>query len=297
MGFRNAASLSLATVLGLSGVANAADVPRSRSIGEKHARPSLICETTSLIAGQTAWLGVHFDIDEGWHVYWNGQNDTGFPIGVELSLPKGFTAGPTHWPAPMRHVAPGDILDHIYEDSVTLAIPIFVPADAKGNAEFTAKLSWLVCREACVAEDAVVSITLPVKPAAEGASLTPTPSASAAEFKKARARWPQPMNAASRVSLQWTDDKVVLSAPGAAQMAFFPELDCTAIDNLVKSGAAKADRLELKLQPEDEGLPRLRGVLEVRRGTGSTVWFEVNQTPADATDPKAAQNPPTKPRK
>ena len=45
----------------------------------------------------------------GWHVYWNGRNDTGTPVRITLTVPEGFAAGDVLWPAPVRHVAAGEI--------------------------------------------------------------------------------------------------------------------------------------------------------------------------------------------
>jgi hypothetical protein len=97
----------------------AMDFPADR-IEENHATPEIILEDDAIAPGGTTWIGVRFKIENGWHLYWNGRNDSGSPPSFAGELPAGYTLGEWLWPAPKRHIAPGDILDHIYEDSVLL---------------------------------------------------------------------------------------------------------------------------------------------------------------------------------
>ncbi|MEO1318875.1 MAG: protein-disulfide reductase DsbD domain-containing protein, partial [Pseudomonadota bacterium] len=68
---------------------------------------SLIAEQDTVRPGQTLLLGLHFELEDGWHIYWDGFNDTGFPPMVEWSLPEGVSVGPMLWPAPERYISPG----------------------------------------------------------------------------------------------------------------------------------------------------------------------------------------------
>ena len=36
---------------------------------------ALISESTTVLPGQNVLLGLHFELAEGWHVYWDGFND------------------------------------------------------------------------------------------------------------------------------------------------------------------------------------------------------------------------------
>ncbi|MCC6321755.1 MAG: protein-disulfide reductase DsbD N-terminal domain-containing protein [Phycisphaerales bacterium] len=234
--------------------------------------------------GKTLWLGVHFQIQKDWHIYWNGRNDSGFPVETEITAPPGYTVGGLKWPAPKRHVAEGEILDHIYEGSVTLIFPVEVPAEAKGTADFAAKLSWLVCNESCVAEDAEVRVSVPV-----GQPGVPAEANAQAKrpFAEARARWPKPIGTAARV--EWNGSTATVQVAGAASLTFYPLGDCSEIDGLIRSGTAKGDQLKLQVATTRGVVPELHGVLEVTRtGTGPaastpvTEWFEIQTKPISA---------------
>lgn len=151
-----------AGLLAACGGAGADDAEQPQ--GGDAVKARLISERVRLVPGQEAWLGVTFEIRPKWHLYWNGLNETGGPPEVALTLPAGFTAGKIVWPAPMRHVLGGDILDHIYEKRVTLLIPVRVPASAEpgSTARFQAALTWMVCEEVCVLGETSVSLGLPV---------------------------------------------------------------------------------------------------------------------------------------
>lgn len=263
------------------------------------AQPSLITEANELIPGKVTWLGVHFKIQKNWHIYWDGRNDSGFPVEVSISASPGYKVGQLKWPAPKRHIAEGEILDHIYEDSVTLAFPVEVPASAAGSAEFSAKLSWLVCHESCVAEEAEVRLTLPVSTTGS-IEPTPAPGSPAAVskplFAEARAKWPKPLpeaGAPDSPKLAWQGTKVSITVDGAHELLFYPFADCSDIDHLIKAGAARGNSLNLKLRAEKGVSPVLHGVLEVRRSAkpdgsdrSSTEWFELRQkasTPSQST--------------
>src|SRR5262245_51700008 len=92
----------------------------AQSAEREPAKARLVSEFDALVPGKTAWLGVSFDLDPEWHLYWCGQSDSGAPIHVEFTLPAGYKGGDLVWPAPKRHLSPGDLLDHVYEKRVTL---------------------------------------------------------------------------------------------------------------------------------------------------------------------------------
>ncbi len=233
------------------------------------ARPSLITETQTASPGASFNLAVHFDLEKNWHLYWRGQNDSGQAPEIKLTLPEGWKSGPVQWPAPTRHVLPGDILDHVYFNSLTLIIPIEVPASEPptGAKTVSAELSWVVCDEACVIGNATVSreITLAPAPAAGSTpSARPELSKDAKAFDAARARHPKPLPAtagAPRVTV--ADGAVSISAPGAKKLSFYPSTDSAPASNLIADGEAQGDRLTVRLDSSATDRTRVKGILEV----------------------------------
>lgn len=253
----------------------------------EHAQVALITEHTSLVPGATAYLGVHFKLDPHWHVYWNGRSDSGGPIEIELTLPAGYSAEPTLWPAPKRLISEGDILDHVYEDEVTLIIPVRVPAGATGSANISGKVTYVICNTACVFENAKLSLDIPLAPKAAKPEL----GKHAKLFGATRARLPKPLPTGdSAPTIKREQHTAVISAPGATALAFYPAADCIGLVDLTKTGSANQPRLTLKLDPESESSLSVSGILEARypdpRGT---VWYTIG--PIAAPQSPAVQKP------
>jgi DsbC/DsbD-like thiol-disulfide interchange protein len=106
-------------------------------------------------------VGVLFEMDPGWHVYWKNPGDSGLATEVRLELPAGFDAGPLQWPLPVRFIQPGDLIAYGYEGAVLLAAELNTPSSMpEGSIELAASVSWLACKEKCVLGAAELRQTL-----------------------------------------------------------------------------------------------------------------------------------------
>lgn len=227
----------------------------------RHATPTLIAETRSLVPGQATTLAVQFEIEPRWHLYWPGRNDSGFAPEIKITGPAGYEFGEPLWPAPKRHIQTGGILDHVFEGRLTVLIPLTVPTSASGGAsgevKFEAELSWLACERVCVAESAKVDLTLKV--AGEGEK--PLDAAGRGLILAARAALPKPIaDAKAKVVAVVLDGSLIVEAPGASRIEFYPFEECVEIPDLASRGAVKGARLALPLGSE-EG--EVKGVVSV----------------------------------
>lgn len=216
---------------------------------ETPAQATLLADRTAIWPGGTINLAVNFKIQKGWHLYWRGQNDSGFSPGFDWVLPPGFKVGEIRWPAPHRHVSPGDLLDHIYENDLTLIIPVTAEKTLKPGTPLTiaAAAKWLVCKEACLPGDADLSITLPVVATEAEAK----PSASAAKIAAAQKLIPQP--APATVTARVEGSTLVLIAPGAESVTFYPDESGAWVTKPIESCAAKGDTLRIPLDFDRKG--------------------------------------------
>ncbi|MEM7754184.1 MAG: protein-disulfide reductase DsbD domain-containing protein [Planctomycetota bacterium] len=246
---------------------------------------SLVSELSAFHPGSTQWIGVKFELDDSWHIYWDGQNDTGMAPTVELDLPEGFSAGDIHWPTPHRYISPGGILDHVYEDEVTLLIPITIDnsVPARGRATISASLEWLVCAEVCIPGWGDSSIELPlsrggVEPGAGFASVHAARSALTT---------PEPETQQDFVT-RWSGDRLaIIPTARVERIAFYPGVGSLFVENLLGTGES-GDRLSLPVDAEAEPirssapgespvLPKaVRGIVEiVRSPTAPPVRYSV----------------------
>lgn len=235
------------------------------------ARPSLIPEKPHATPGETLWIAVDFEIDDGWHTYWPGVNDTGMAFEPVLELSPGVEAGKPVWPAPHRYVSPGDVLDHTFEERMTVLLPLEISPDVEPGRDLTIKMrgQWLVCETLCIIESADLSLTIPAR---EAGSVGSAAKETAALFAQARSRVPQRITDTSPVRAKLKDGTLTLESPGATRLAFYPHEDSREPRDLLARGEAEGERLTLDFREGDE--PVL-GVVEVWSAPGRSRVFSV----------------------
>lgn len=125
-------------------------------------RAELLSSVTAVRPGEAFQVGIHLELEEGWHSYWVNPGDAGAPARLRWHLPEGCSAGPIQWPAPERYVD-GDIVSFGYVSNVTLLVTVQTTTNLAAAAamRLRADLSVLVCKEACVPHD--LSVVVPVR--------------------------------------------------------------------------------------------------------------------------------------
>jgi len=256
--------------------------------GDTVVSAALLCDVAALQPGQSATLGVRLSMTPGWHTYGHAANDTGFEPQLKLSLPEGITVGDIAWPTPERHLAPGDLLDHVYHGDVTLLLPLQVAPDVEpGEVTLSVQLEWLVCDDICLMGSGSASLSLPVRaapaagpPAAATrdsatrgtaspdpalpdatASSAPTPGPGAAAIAASRARLAMP--APAQLELQLDATRARIHLPGAQRLTFIPDPDCLPLAELIEDGVADGETLVLRRAARGPGGARLLGTLVV----------------------------------
>lgn len=208
----------------------------------------------------TSGLAFTFTIEPGWHLYWKNNGDTGMPIMLDLDLPPGVAANDVLWPAPKRYEHSGGLLDYIYEDEVTLIVPI---ASGRDGGTTTASIEFLVCQEACIPGVQTLDLMIP----AANARTDPAPTIDTSRF---------PIPAGDSAEWRWDGTTLVLEAKEAESMTFYPESgENVRPVNALRDGAAKGDTLRFAYRDAVRNASVVRGVLEVRNTAGETAFYEV----------------------
>jgi thiol:disulfide interchange protein DsbD len=237
-----------------------------------HGTIELIAEHQSIAPGQGTTLGLHFQLEKGWHTYWQNSGDSGEPPRVKWDLPASAAVGDIEWPAPHRFQTSANIVDFGHEGAVTLLVPLRSAKTlaAGGPVRIAADLSVLVCREICIPGKAHISITLPIRPG----SSAPNP-ATQNLFASARKSLPRPLPAGWKLTARDAGDSFILRLDGDRQPSrpFFFPLEGSQIENSapqtveVIAGATRAYQWHLRkskylLKP----IARLKGVLVLQPG-------------------------------
>jgi thiol:disulfide interchange protein len=252
------------------------------SVTAPHLKVSLVADRASLAstASRTAMpphVGLLFDLEPGWHVYWTNAGDSGEPPEVKWMLPAGVTVGPLQFPPPKR-LPLGPLMDFGYEGQVLLPAELHVAGGSASPVPITADVRWLVCRQACVPGKAHLAITLPVG--------TGEASAAAPLFQKTFAAMPKVLPARAKA--------VFSRVPGGFQLAvltgqrvegaqFFPADQSVIANAAPQPVTPRGDGAVIGLQ-QDADLQKtpdtLSGIVLLADGTSYLVRAEAGVIPA-----------------
>jgi DsbC/DsbD-like thiol-disulfide interchange protein len=279
MGGSEMRSIALAaTVLGLLwGRGSPVAGPRAAGVATvSHTTLRLVPETASLEPGRTLDLGLFFDVEPNWHIYWINPGDSGEPPAVKWNLPAGFQAGDLEWPAPERLVN-GPLTDYGYRGRVMLIAPVRVPSEISGqNATLSADVRWLVCSNVCIPASASLSIDLPVQ------HNVPRPDGQARTlFQSTLRALPRPLPARWRASAEDEGDRFRIRLTTGAkvrQASFFP-LDFNEVENAKPQDSTPLPAgVEVSVYKSDQlvkPLRQLRGIIVIDAGRAYEVTAAV----------------------
>ncbi len=176
----------------------------------EHNCVELAPQTTTAAPGSTLYIALRQRIAPGWHTYWRNPGDAGQPTSLAWTLPSGWRAGDIVWPAPERDLT-GPIMNYVLTGEVYLPTPITVPVTARPGSTVMLKaaVSWLVCKDVCIPEDATLTLNLPVTAGTPGLD-----AHSGAPIQQTLTAAPKPAGLTARFHLQ--GDTLKLAVVGAA---------------------------------------------------------------------------------
>ena len=200
----------IAALFGLAAPALAQAIPGGDG---PHIATSLVPESLTPAAGTRTTIAIAMAPQPGWHGYWQTPGDSGFPMKIDWTLPKGVKAGDPAYPVPTTLVIAG-LMNHVYEKPYALLVPVDVPAGlVKGTAlPVSAKLDYLVCTTSiCVPETASVSTMLTV---GDGAA----DPAAADRFAAWRKALPRPLGAQAHFETVAGKFRLAVPLPGSVAL-------------------------------------------------------------------------------
>jgi DsbC/DsbD-like thiol-disulfide interchange protein len=225
---------------------------------------SLVADNAAVVPGSSASVGIHFQLEPGWHIYWINPGDAGEAPRVQWTLPAGWTAGALEWPVPQRLQNPAGV-DYGYENDVTLLTRLRIPASAHSaaHADVNANVNWLVCKDTCIPQKGTARLSFTI-----AAKAVPADSASRELISKAKSQLPKPMPATWKANVLTNPSSILLNLHTGEklnQATFFPA-DKQVIDNAAPqklASSAAATQLSLKKVAGSQSVKSLKGVLVV----------------------------------
>jgi thiol:disulfide interchange protein DsbD len=237
--------------------ASAASIP--------HGTVDLVAENQWIAPGRQTYLGLNFQLEKGWHIYWINPGDSGQPPRVQWHLPDGLSVGEIEWPAPRRLGTP-TIVDFGYDGAVMLLVPVRASSTLPANktVRIDAELSVLVCREICVPGKTQISLNLPIE------SRAPEPDTRGSDlFTAARQSLPRKPPDDWKFTVSNKKDSFVLIAKlgrRTTRAVFFPLAESQIDNSAPQVIVPAATGFQLTLRKSDQLLApikRLEGVLEI----------------------------------
>ncbi len=249
-----------------------APVAAAQSSDQSHAKIELIAER---LPSHRIQAGVRFQLDSGWHIYWQNAGDSGEPPTIRWSLPAGFKTRAIQWPTPKR-LGSGSIIDYGYENEVLLIMSIEVPpGSAAENLQIAADVKYIVCREICIPGKSHLALALPSDDSAQAGEWR-------ALFEKAQKQIPKPVPPAWKLSAKAARDNLTLTIQSAAapkSAVFFPQ-DANIIENSAPQVlATEPGEFHLNLKASDQASEppaQLRGVLVLDGDRAYQITARVN---------------------
>ena len=263
-----------------------AQLPVLSTVTTERVTATLMTERPAVAPGETIWVGLRLEMDEGWHTYWRNPGDSGLPTMIDWSLPEGLAAGPIQWPAPERQPY-GNLMNFGYSDVVTLLARLSVADDAPtGNALLSARVTWLVCADICIPEDGSFAVPVTVDPNAPQAS-----TLDGAHLLSVAATLPDPVPGPLRASV--SEDTLIVDADWGdmpdGDIVFYPYATYL-MDNVADqeiTPTSSGFRIRVAVVPEPEVEETLGGLITVDTEGGQRA-FAFENAPLSAGAPVPA---------
>ena len=125
--------------------------------GKPRVEATLLMDASQVKPGDTFRVGVRFQLEPDWHIYWKNPGDAGLPTDVSWDAP-GITVGELRWPFPSTFRTPDNsITTYGYQDEVLLFAEARASEQATGSLTLSAAVDALVCRERCLPAEMLLS--------------------------------------------------------------------------------------------------------------------------------------------
>jgi thiol:disulfide interchange protein len=248
---------------------------------------SLVSERLGIAPGGAVAIALKEVIRKDWHTYWVNPGDSGAPTTINWHLPEGWTAGALQWPYPKR-LPVGPLMNFGYDGVVALLSDVSAPKTARpgDTAEISADVSWLVCSDVCIPENA--HLTLPLKITAD----PPLDASAAPLFAETRAHLPRKSPWAARYEVGAKRFALLLENPAIAQSPprdalFYPYADGMVEAAAVERPGTNANGLVVESAPgyklisaeKRAAIHKVAGLLVLTDAAGQVTALDVTAEP------------------
>ncbi|MCK5165692.1 MAG: thioredoxin family protein [Rhodospirillaceae bacterium] len=124
-----------------------------------HTRVRLISASDTIGKNKTITLGLQFELNKNWKVYWRSAGDAGYPPSIDWTGSSNIKNAVMHWPIPERFSILGfETLGYKKEVVFPLTINLENPDD---DLSIKANVDYLACAELCIPYEAKLELFIP----------------------------------------------------------------------------------------------------------------------------------------
>ncbi|WP_404422582.1 protein-disulfide reductase DsbD family protein [Thalassospira australica] len=146
-------------ITALAPLGASAQTAASNWVDEDFASVRLISARDAIAGRDEIRLGLEFDLQPDWKIYWRSAGDAGFPPQLDWTGSANIGNGEIRWPAPHRFSIFG-LETFGYKDHVILPIDVPITDPAQG-ANISLDVDYLVCSDVCIPAQANFTLDIP----------------------------------------------------------------------------------------------------------------------------------------
>ncbi len=120
-------------------------------------------EARARLIGDARALGLEFELQPGWHVYWINSGDAGYAPRIDFRATSAVRDARLLFPVPQRFELAAGMVSFGYSHAVLYPIAATVASAAGRPLEVRARLDYLVCRDECIPHTAELTLEIPAK--------------------------------------------------------------------------------------------------------------------------------------
>ena len=129
------------------------------TVDTSHAKIQLLVETNEIVVNEDFVVGIKFEIEPGWHIYWKNPGDSGLPAEIEWKNIESVEFKNFLWPSPQK-TPEGPLMTYGYYNEVVIPAIFSVNRDYIENEPSIFEIDFLICEKICIPEKAVIDFAL-----------------------------------------------------------------------------------------------------------------------------------------
>ena len=116
---------------------------------EEMVEVSFVSSITNFDSDEKFYIGLKFNIEEDWKIYWKYPGDSGLPPELDFSKSINLNDYEIFWPFPTKEYEAADLLTNVYKRNIILPITVNV-IDKNLPLNLRGIINFQVCREICI---------------------------------------------------------------------------------------------------------------------------------------------------